>query len=125
MKYFTFLIVAIACSIILSACGSQNTGSNRQKEEYQAEIQAQLDELSKQIQELRAEAEQTGMAAAPEIAEVLIELEAQRQAANQGLEELGAASEETWKEFKPEVEEALDKLEAIYQQVLSQLQESS
>jgi hypothetical protein len=101
----------------------QTRPATESREQYQKRIQANLDELGRQISGLEAKAEAQGDQARRELRKQLKELTQQHQATARQYEELKNEGQEAWKKMKPQMDAALDELEKAYERLASRFQE--
>jgi chromosome segregation ATPase len=92
------------------------------REQYQKRIQAQLDELNRQISALAAREEKEADQARRDLRKELKELARQHQATARQYEELKQDGQEAWKKMKPQMDAALDELEKGYERLASRFQ---
>ncbi|UCD56671.1 MAG: hypothetical protein JSV16_12690 [Candidatus Hydrogenedentota bacterium] len=83
----------------------------QQKQEYQNKIEAKLDEVDAQIDELKARAEQAKDETKAKLYKQIEELQKKQEAAREKLEELKTASEQAWEKLKSEMDAAVEDLE--------------
>lgn len=86
-----------------------------QKEEYQQQVEAKLDELVKGIANLQAKVERTGAKGQAELNAMIAELQQKKEAARRQLEELKGSSAEAWVDLKVAMERAMKDLEKGYE----------
>ena len=85
------------------------------REDYQRRMEANLDAIEKQIQELKRKAAQAAEARKPEIDRAIAELERQKKVASQKLAELRTASEGAWHDAKLSLDAAWENLKRAYE----------
>ena len=126
MKHWIFAISALVLSFWLTACNTEQVEVPQSKEAYQVDIQARLDELNEQINELKIEAEQRvgDDLTQEDVDQAIDQLEAKSAVITQELEAFGATSQDAWEDFKPGLEAALDDLEVAFQNALANFDES-
>lgn len=126
MKRGLFLILTLLLALFLAACNTNEGNQPQTKEDYQAEIQAQLDKLKHQIDEWKVEGQPGNdeEVNTKNLDQTLQELQAQADEAAKELEKLSAASTAAWEDFKPGLERALDELEKAYQKARENFEES-
>jgi chromosome segregation ATPase len=126
MKRGLFLMVTFLLALFLAACNTNEGNQPQTKEDYQAEIQARLDELKQQIEDLNAEGRpgDDEIGNSDDFNQTLQNLQAQADEAAKELEKFSAASAAAWEDFKPGLERALDELEKAYQKARTNFEES-
>ena len=141
------LFMAVAVAILLTACGSQNdtpekkaavTGEDvkqetkeavqttqaflvQQKEEYENQIRAKLDEFDARVDELQAKARAEATETKAELKEALEDFRRKREAAQKDLEKLEDAAVEGWEQMKAGMANAMEELEQAYERAVSHL----
>ena len=88
------------------ACGDDN----QTKEEYEAEVQDQVDALDKRIEDLERDVSGQGGADA-EAGKRLDDLRNQRDDLDGKLDDLRARGEDNWQDLKKEIDPALDRID--------------
>lgn len=89
--------------------------------DYQKMVEARLDKLDRQIEELNAEAEKFRSETGAEFKEGIGELNWKKAYAHTKLDELKSASEETWNDVRSEMDSTMDDLEKSYKNTISRL----
>jgi uncharacterized coiled-coil DUF342 family protein len=89
------------------------------REIYEKQIQAQLNELKSEIDELREKADQAGTNLQLEYYTLIDELNLKLETANQKFHLLKQANDEKWDEFKSEFELIWDSLHELIKSVTS------
>lgn len=89
------------------------------KDEYREKWQAQIDQLSAKIDELRERAAGATAEAREEIKEHLGDLEGQREKARARFKEMMEAGEEVWDELSEEAEDLFGKLRTGFDRIVS------
>jgi arginine utilization protein RocB len=88
----------------------------QKKEEYQREMQSELDALSKEIDELKVEAKKSRAKARVELEKQIGELEKNKEVASHKLSELRSRSAEAWEDMKARLDSAMAKLKKSYEE---------
>lgn len=133
--------VVLGLALAMSACGKKEEGTapqtsagevqkevkeavsavadkaRQERDEFVSKTQKEVDELNKQMAELRQKAEKATGEAKAKLDQQLQNLEQERQAAEQKLAELKAATGEKWQEFKAGVSDAIDRLKQSIRKV--------
>jgi hypothetical protein len=91
----------------------------QKKEQYQREMEAELDSLSRDIQELKAKAEKAGAKTRVEVTKQIAELEKQKEVVSRKLRELQAHSAEAWEGMKAGIDSAIAELKKSYERTAS------
>ncbi len=86
-----------------------------QKQEYQQNVEARLDELAKGIAALQTKAERAGARGKAELNAMIAELQLKKEAARRHFEELKASSAEAWVDLRVAMETAMKDLERGYE----------
>lgn len=94
----------------------------QQKEEYEKQMGAKLDEFEGRIEDLRAKAEAETAEAKTELKEALEELNRKQEAAEKELDKLEAAAIEGWEKMKEGTDSAIEELEKAYERVVARFQ---
>lgn len=141
------VLMVAAVAILLAACGSQSdtaekktevTGEDvtretteavqttqaflaQQKEEYEKQVRAKLDELDAQVDELQAKAKAEATETKVELKEALEDFRRKREAAQKDLEKLEDAAVEGWEQMKAGMANAMEELERAYEKAASHL----
>ena len=125
MKRYSFLSIIFLLSLFLAAC-TTNEVELQPREEYQAEIQARLDDLTQQIKDLKVDVELGNGEEidTTDLNQTIAELQVQADAAAKELEALSVASADAWEDFKPGLERALNELEQAYEKARTNFEES-
>lgn len=141
------LLMAAAVAILLAACGGQSdttekkaavTGEDvkretkegvettqayliEQKEEYENQVRAKLDELDARMEELQAQAKATVAQTGADLKDALEDFRRKRDAAQKDLEKLEDAAVEGWELMKAGMDNALEEVEQAYEKAASHL----
>ena len=91
----------------------------QKKEEYQRQMEVELDSLSREIEQLKAKAEKAGAKTRAEVKEQIAELEKQKEVVNQKLRELRSHGVEAWEGLKAEIDSAIAELKKLYERIAS------
>ena len=94
--------------------------TKQQKEEFQREMQAKLDEYRKIIYELRVETEEMSAQVKANMNRHIEDLEAKRKAAEEKLAQLKSSSGKAWAEIKKGLDQAVNDLDQAYENASSQ-----
>ncbi len=86
----------------------------QQKEDFQKEAQAKLDDFSQRIEVLKARARDAGADTRSQMKPVLDDLEIKQEALKDKIDELKAAGADSWKELKSGVDQAAEDLKKAY-----------
>ena len=108
----TFTVLAL---FLAAAC---QQGSEMSKNEYVQKMQAQLEELDQNIQNLKEQAANATGQAEKDLDRAAESLEMQRQQASQNLEEIKKTSAEQWEAMKTSLQDTMDQINKAYQQAL-------
>ncbi len=93
----------------------------KQREEYERRIEAELEEYGKKLAELQSKAKGVEQQAKADFDQKIEALQKKQQLAHEKLEELKSAGSDTWKNMKSGVEAAMEELDRAYHRVLSSL----
>ena len=141
------VLTVATVAILLAACGSQSdtaekktevTGEDvtretteavqttqaflaQQKEEYEKQVRAKLDELDAQVDELQTKAKIEATETKAELKEALEDFRRKREAAQKDLEKLEDAAVEGWEQMKAGMANAMEELEQAYEKAASHL----
>ena len=96
--------------------------SDREREDYMNEAQAKLDELDRNVKNLKTKARTVTGKAKLELERQIDEMERKLTEVRHKLKELGSASGEAWKELKAGMDSALDELSKAYGRALAYFQ---
>jgi hypothetical protein len=99
------------------------TFEQRQKEEYEMQLEALRDSYLKGIEDLKANVQKQGAEAPEDLADTFAELEEKTQRVDAILKKLDAVGVESWQELKPDIHAALDQLEWSYYKAVAQVME--
>lgn len=125
------LLSIIAISLLLwPACSTeQKTASQNEKretetarqerEEFQGKVEAQLRDLDREIDALRAKMGKPNKVRRKQVEKQMAELERKREAAQEEFEKLQNSSQEAWKDMKVGIDAAMEDLETAYKQAAS------
>jgi archaellum component FlaC len=91
----------------------------QQKEEYQKEISAELDELQKKIDALKSKAQAAASEARAKLNEEIADLQKKAEDLKKKLSGLGTATGNAWEDLKSEVDKGIDELNKSYEKVRS------
>jgi len=94
----------------------------QEKEEYQKKIEAQLADLSKQIEGLKGKAKAAKQEMAAQLEAQLAEFKKQEQEVAKKLPELRSATSKAWGEVKGALDGAMDDLKKAYENARSQFE---
>jgi uncharacterized coiled-coil DUF342 family protein len=95
---------------------------NLSKQDYEKNVQAQLNKLNAQIDELKAKADQAKADAQLQYQDTLSDLHSKRDAAAQKLAEIQKASESAWQDLQNGFESAWNELEQAVHQASEKFQ---
>ena len=134
-----WLLPAIACLLVLSACNGptekkesgvasdqfrkaldqEQAQAERKKQEFVKRAQAELDQLDKQMADLQAQATKANAKTRKQIDKSIAELEPRRKTAEQRLNQLKSSSGKAWTDLKDGVTAAIDDLSAACSSAVS------
>jgi len=92
-----------------------------EKEAYQEKLDAQLQQWSTKVDELKAKADQANTETQLEYYEQIEELRFKQAAAYAKLQELRDTEERSWRELKPGLEHALDNFKSSVEKAVAKL----
>ena len=95
-----------------------------EQQQYQEQIQNQLDEFDNQLDELRAQAANTKEEAKVKLNNQIKTLEQKRKAAAQKLENLTSSRDKAWTKFKGGIDQAMTDLQQSYERALAEFENS-
>ncbi len=125
-KQLRALIVA-TLSLLLPGCAKHEDAAPKQqardtlgkKEEYRKKVEAELRELDRTVDDLKAKVQKSSPRIRSELKKEIAELEEKRDVAARKLDELKPAAAAAWEDAKAGVEAAMDDLKQAYQKVVS------
>jgi len=88
--------------------------AEQQKQEYSKQIQAKLDDISKQIDELKLKAKDAKGDALTRMEEAMGTLKAKQDAAKKQLQDLGSSTSAAWGDVKSGLDRAVGELQKAY-----------
>ncbi len=94
----------------------------KQREEYERRIEAELEEYGKKLAELQSKVKGVEQQAKADFDQKIEALQKKQQLAHDKLEELKSAGSDAWKNMKSGVEAAMEELDRAYHRVLSSLE---
>jgi TolA-binding protein len=141
MRSFS-LLLALACCLPLLSCTRSGTPATprgtvtaedvrreareagqaalalaqQKKQEYQKQIEDELSDLDRQIEKLKAQANEAQAEARAKLQAEIAGLEQKKAAARKELDRVKAASAEAWEDMKEGVNAAMENLRKAYQQ---------
>ncbi len=115
------LFIPLVALLFLVGCTDQNQ-SAAGREEFQQQMQTQLDEFDQRIEEARNQAETLSGDPRVRADQTIDSLEQQRADLAARLEEMKAASDEEWEAFKTELEPASENLQQAFSNLESALE---
>lgn len=92
------------------------------KEEYQEKIEAQLNEWSQKLRELKARAETSAAETKADIDKQMESLRAKLEAAQDKLQKLKAAGVETWEQLKPSLDQSMEDFQKALENIVAMKQ---
>lgn len=92
------------------------------KEAYQEKIEAQLNEWSAKIKELKAKAEQAKADRKIELQKTVDDLRARKEAARKKLDEVKRAGADTWEKLRSDTDKALEEVKGFWESVKAKFQ---
>ena len=99
------------------------TYTQKQKQKYREEIQTQLDEFDKQLDELRPLAESARESAKIKLNKQIEMLKQKREVAEQRLERLTSSKDEGWAKVKAGLDKAMADLQKSYEGAMAEFEE--
>jgi septal ring factor EnvC (AmiA/AmiB activator) len=118
------LIMPLVALLFLVGCTAQDQPSS-EREEFQRQMESQLDEFDQRIEEARNRAEELPADSRAQLEQTIDRLEERRADLAAGLEEMKAASDEEWEAFKTELEQASQDLQQAFANCHSEWGEAS
>jgi chromosome segregation ATPase len=115
------LFIPLVALLFLVGCTDQNQPAAG-REEFQQQMQTQLDEFDQRIEEARNQAETLSGAPRVRADQTIDRLEQQRADLAARLEEMKAASDEEWEAFKTELEPTSENLQQAFSDLESALE---
>jgi DNA repair exonuclease SbcCD ATPase subunit len=112
------VLFAFIASGFLVGCSDKKKA---EKEEFQKQAEAKLNELNKKMDELKNKGEKATDEIKAQIKEQMEELKKKQEAANKKLQELKSAGTDAWEKLKSETNKALDDMEKLYNDLKSRL----
>ncbi len=126
-RFLSYLLVALC--LLLIPCGRENRAGaaqkdqskaaekgRQQRDEYLKKVNDQIDQLDKEIDQLKMKARKLGQEQKKEL-DKNTDLEEKRRIAAQKLDELKSASAGAWDDIKKGTQAALDDLRRTYERV--------
>ncbi len=95
--------------------------TQQKKEQYQRKIEAELDELQRQTDDLRARAERARGKAKATLDDQLADLQQKQVAARHKLEELKAAGEPAWEKLQRGLDDAVGEAKRAYERAVARI----
>lgn len=126
MKRATHILAAIVAStaFLLHGCGASKTTAEdweKKKEAAVKDIDRQIDEIQKNLSDLKLRAEKMGEQAAAKYQQALIDAQPQIDTLKKQSEELKSTAKEKWDEAKVKMDQGLGSLKRTYEQLKSDL----
>jgi chromosome segregation ATPase len=115
------LFIPLVALLFLVGCTDQNQPAAG-REEFQQQMQTQLDEFDQRIEEARNQAKTLSGDPRVRADQTIDSLEQQRADLAARLEEMKAASDEEWEAFKAELEPASENLQQAFSDLQSALE---
>ena len=118
------LFIPLVALLFLVGCTNQNQPAAG-REEFQQQMQTQLDEFDQRIEEARNQAKTLSGDPRARADQTIDSLEQQRADLAAKLEEMKAASDEEWEAFKTELEPASENLQQAFSDLQSALENAA
>jgi TolA-binding protein len=99
--------------------------AGREKKAYQKKAQERLDQLDKQIDELKAKAQKAGENSKKQLDKSIADLQPKERAAEKSLKELREASWNTWQDAKTQFNTAVNFLQKAYDRAVAELKSAT
>jgi len=117
-----FLVWPVHASQAQSAAPVKNESTqadSRDRKEIEAKLQAKLDDLDREIKDLKDKVAKQGKKASQEISQQLDDLDQKREVARKKLKQLQRSSQGAWKETKKGFDAVMNDLEETYKRAAS------
>jgi septal ring factor EnvC (AmiA/AmiB activator) len=122
MKKWLLLLPMVALLLVLGCFWEPEV--NQERQEFQLEIDSQIDRMEQRIAEARDRAEGLPDDATSRLNQSIDDLEAQKLALENKLDEMKSASGDEWESFKADVERASHNVESAFNNLQAAFEEA-